>query len=313
MLALRDAGYAWGGVPRESPDGPRLQRVGSLMAPAGRGYPSVCRAVAPEDLVRVALEEVAGGAQWVKVLGDFPDADGNWFAAPSNYSADVLARLVREVHAAGARVMGHSTGLGAADLVTAGVDSAEHGMALTPDQVAQMADRGIAWTATLATAFKDVGVLAEQSTPVGAYIRGQLDRRRDLFPKAVSLGVPVLAGTDEIPMGASVARLSAGDLRWSRRSLDLRRRPAPRPRRPESSRGGGLRRASGFAAAVCRRAEALVEGIVAPVVAAGSTATDEARRAWPVSQWVRSAPAAARAAAGPAMPSRPPRTRRPSR
>ncbi|MDH4064441.1 MAG: amidohydrolase family protein [Acidobacteriota bacterium] len=208
VLALRDTGCAWGGVPRESPDGPRLQRAGSLMAPAGRGYPNVCRAVAPEDLVRAALEEVAAGAQWVKVLGDFPGDDGNWFAAPSNYSSSVLGTLVREVHAAGARVMGHSTGLGAADLVAAGVDSVEHGMALTPDRVARMADRGIAWTSTLATAFKHVGALAEQASPVGAYIRAQFDRLRELFPRAVALGVPVLAGTDEIPMGALARELS---------------------------------------------------------------------------------------------------------
>lgn len=46
VLALRDAGHAWGGVPRECPDGPRLQRAGSLIAPPGRGYPNVRSSIA---------------------------------------------------------------------------------------------------------------------------------------------------------------------------------------------------------------------------------------------------------------------------
>ena len=41
VLAVRDAGYAWGGVPRHSSEGPRLQRAGAILAPPGRGYPNV--------------------------------------------------------------------------------------------------------------------------------------------------------------------------------------------------------------------------------------------------------------------------------
>ena len=152
------------------------------MAPPGRGYPNVCRSAEADSLVAVALEEVAAGAQWVKVLADFPGPDGNWFAAPANYSRGVLATLVREAHAAGARVMVHRTGLGAADLVAAGVDSIEHGMAMTERCSGPMADRGIAWSLTLATAEKHVGPLAAQDGPVGAYIRGRLDHVRGLLP-----------------------------------------------------------------------------------------------------------------------------------
>jgi imidazolonepropionase-like amidohydrolase len=207
ILAVRDAGHAWGGVPRETAAGPRLQRAGSILAPPGRGYPNVCRLVESGDLVRVALEEVSAGAQWVKVLGDYPGPDGNWFGAPPNYPRDVLVEVVREVHRAGARVMAHSTGLGATDLVAAGVDAIEHGMVLTPDLVAAMADRGIAWTTTFATAYKHLGALVDQQTPVGGYIRGKLDALRELLPRALALGVPVLAGTDEVPGAALVREL----------------------------------------------------------------------------------------------------------
>lgn len=202
VLALRDAGQAWGGTAQVGRSGPRLQRAGSLIAPPERGYPGVCRAVAAGDLVRVALEEVAAGARWVKILGDFPGPDGDWFGAPPTYPLDVVTTLVREVHAAGARVMAHSTGRGAAELVEAGVDSIEHGMALSHDLVRAMADRGIAWVTTLATAHKHVGALARRQDAVGNYVRAHLDRVRELLPAAASLGVPVLCGTDEIAMGA---------------------------------------------------------------------------------------------------------------
>ena len=201
VLAVRDAGCAWGGVPRELPGGPRLQRAGRIIAPPGRGYPNVCVDAAPDQLIRTAMDDVEAGAHWVKFIADFPAADGNWFAAPVNYPRALMAELVRTAHASGARVMAHSTGLAVPDLVAAGVDAIEHGMVMTADLVEAMAQQQIAWTSTLATAYKHVGPLAAQQSPVGAYIRGHFDRLRALFPLAVAGGVPVLAGADEIGMG----------------------------------------------------------------------------------------------------------------
>jgi imidazolonepropionase-like amidohydrolase len=203
VLALRDAGLAWDGVP--APDlarGPRLQSAGRLLAPPGRGYPQICRSVEADQLVDVALDEVRHGAAWVKIMADFPGPNGDWFAAPPNYPREVLHELVQAVHAAGARVMAHSTGQAAADLVYAGVDSIEHGMQLNGELLEAMAQRGIAWTLTMATALKHVGSLATLDNPIGAMVRSQLARVRELLPLAASLGVPLLAGTDELPHGA---------------------------------------------------------------------------------------------------------------
>lgn len=203
VLAVRDAGLAWGGWPTSAPaDGPRVQSAGRLLAAPGRGYPGVCLAVEADRLVEVALAEVARGATWVKVLADFPGPDGNWFAAPPSYPLDVLQRLVGAVHTAGARVMAHSTGLAASDLVRARVDTIEHGMQLTNGLLEQMARNGIAWSLTLGTALKHVGPFATQNNPIGYYLRGELTRVREQLSLAASLGVPLLAGTDELPAGA---------------------------------------------------------------------------------------------------------------
>lgn len=207
VLAYRDAGCAWGGTPVGREGRPALQRAGRILAPPTRGYPNICRSVDAAGLEAAAMEELDGGAQWVKVLGDFPDHTGNWFAAPANYPVEALAAVVRDAHARGARVMAHSTGLGAADLIRAGVDCIEHGMVLTPDLVREMADRGIAWCLTLTTALKHVGPLMTQQTPVGEYIRGAMNQVRERLELAASLGVTLLAGSDEIGVGGLLDEL----------------------------------------------------------------------------------------------------------
>ncbi len=75
-------------------------------------------------------------------------------------------------------------------------------MAMSEGLVDAMADRGIAWSLTLATAEKHVGPLATQDGPVGAYVRGRLDHVRRLLARASQRGVPLIAGTDEIGVGA---------------------------------------------------------------------------------------------------------------
>jgi imidazolonepropionase-like amidohydrolase len=158
--------------------------------------------------VEIALEELKQSAGWVKIMGDFPGPDGNWFAAPANYPRAVLHALVQAVHAAGGRVMAHSTGQAVADLVAARVDSIEHGMQLNGELLEAMARHNIAWTLTVGTALKHVGALATLNSPVGAMIRAELARVRELLPLAVSLGVPLLAGTDELPHGAIAQELA---------------------------------------------------------------------------------------------------------
>lgn len=207
VLALRDAGCAWGGTPRARDGRPALQRAGHILAPPSRGYPNVCRSVGSDALLQAAIDDLDGGAQWVKILGDFPDHTGNWFMAPANYPRETIEAVVREAHARGARVMAHSTGLGAADLIRAGVDCLEHGMVLTPDLVREMAERGTAWSLTLTTALKHIGPLMALDNPVGQYLRGAMDQVRERLALATSLGVTLMAGSDEIGVGGLGAEL----------------------------------------------------------------------------------------------------------
>ena len=197
ITLVRDVGSR-GGVTLELGPGPGLpvlQAAGRFLAPAGRYFPDLLDAPVPEaDLVGAALAEIGRGARWVKVIADFPDlAAGTDTAA--TYPTEAVAQLVAAAHAAGARVAAHTTLAEAGQLVAVGVDSIEHGFGLDERAIQEMADRGTAWTPTVAA----LGALldAPDLTP-GRRRRLREGRARvaELLPLAARLGVPVLAGTD---------------------------------------------------------------------------------------------------------------------
>jgi imidazolonepropionase-like amidohydrolase len=183
ITAARDAGApAWS--PPIDVDG--VVAAGRFLAPPGGFIERLYDPVAPGDLVHTALAQVRAGAPWVKVIADFPGPDGNWFAPRVGYDLDLVGDLVAAVHAAGARVMTHVSGPIVGALVRLGVDSIEHGPGADGEVVEEMAARGTIWTPTVATIVVHVG---------------PLEHWRSTIPLAVRLGVPVVAGSDELPAG----------------------------------------------------------------------------------------------------------------
>jgi imidazolonepropionase-like amidohydrolase len=197
ITLVRDVGSR-GGLTlelRPGPGQPTVQAAGRFLAPAGRYFPDLLDAPVPEaDLVAAALAEIGRGARWVKVIADFPDLATGTDTQPT-YPIQAIAELVTAAHAAGARVAVHATLAEAGRLVTAGVDSIEHGFGLDEPALHEMAERGTAWTPTLAA----LGALLAAPDLTGGRRRrlqeGQA-RMAELLPLAVRLGVPVLAGTD---------------------------------------------------------------------------------------------------------------------
>lgn len=200
LLALRDLGEVPGTDLAALTAGPlRVVRCGRLLAPPGRFHEAAFVPVPAEELIRAALAQVEAGLPWVKVIADFPGPDMNFFAAPPTYEPALLAQLVVRVHAAGGRVAVHSTGPALPAFVAAGVDSVEHGNAMTEELVREMADRGIPWTPTIGTAERYVGHLADQPGPVGDIVREWRERITRCVALAERVGLPVLAGSDELP------------------------------------------------------------------------------------------------------------------
>lgn len=229
VTLVRDTGSP-GGVSLElerEPGMPALEVAGRFLAPAGRYFPDLLvTPVSQDELVSAALREIGRGATWVKVIADFPDLVAG--TGPEvTYSLDTIAALTDAVHGAGGRVAAHSTTALAGQLVTAGVDSIEHGTALDEDAIRAMAELGTAWTPTLGASL----YLGEQPAPERVEAVAKLrDRLAYLLPLAVRLGVPVLAGTDvmgSLPgevallagLGLTPAEALAAASDWPRRYL----------------------------------------------------------------------------------------------
>jgi imidazolonepropionase-like amidohydrolase len=198
VTLVRDTGSP-GGVTLDIEPAPGLPRVlaaGRFLAPADRYFPVLLPAPAPAEALReLALAELARGATWVKVIADFPPMveGAPAGAAEETYPPEVLAAMIEAVHAAGGRVAVHSTIDNVADLVRAGVDSIEHGVAMDESSLTLMAGTGAAWTPTLQAVFAMADDVPED---LRRWRSDYSERLQDLLPLAARLGVPVLAGTD---------------------------------------------------------------------------------------------------------------------
>lgn len=176
---------------------PLVRAAGRFLAPEGRYFPQLLvDPVGDDDLIDAAVAEIARGASWVKVIGDFPAAPES--AEPARtYSLTIVGRLCSVAHAAGARVAVHTTLPGCGEYIAAGVDSIEHGPGLEPADLEEMARRGVAWVPTLCALLRGA---EEPDTPPERRerVRERRARLRELLPMAARLGVPVLAGTDVV-------------------------------------------------------------------------------------------------------------------
>jgi imidazolonepropionase-like amidohydrolase len=179
------------------PGRPVVSAAGRFLSSPGRYFPRMYTATSANHLVDAIHEEVGAGAEWIKIIGDFPQW-GDDGAVPGSvdatYDLDTLRRAVQTTHAVGARLALHSN-LPAGELVTIGVDSFEHGTALTREDVEELGARGGAWTPTLAA------VLAQRRSTDPAARKRVAELREhlsDVLPHAIANGVRVLAGTDVV-------------------------------------------------------------------------------------------------------------------
>ena len=177
---------------------PHLVAAGRHLAPAGYYFEAVHDPVEAPDLVRVALEELAAGARWVKLVADFSSAASRATGSPSpepTYDLDVVNELVAATHGAGARIAAHVTTELVADLVRIGVDSIEHGTEVDEDTLDEMARRRTAWTPTLCATLSLPDDPPDERSSLVAERR---ERFRELLPMAVRAGIPVLTGSDVV-------------------------------------------------------------------------------------------------------------------
>ncbi len=182
---------------------PELHMAGRFITNPGGYYAGFAREVEEQELLDTVRDEAGGGATWVKLVGDWPRKGRG---ALTNFTEEAMHQVVEVAHAAGCRVAIHTAAPDTSSLaVAAGIDSIEHGLFITPEDLTALGARGGAWVPTLA-AMEAVGnMLGLESTGGKLFGRG-LDNVREVLAGAPAAGVTVLAGTDlELPHGAVAA------------------------------------------------------------------------------------------------------------
>jgi imidazolonepropionase-like amidohydrolase len=202
VLAVRDAGAPTGTVvdvmKTLDPALPHLQAAGRFIAPPGRYLPNVAHEVSGQEITRAANEEAARGGGWIKFIADSSHRDQPRSEPDVGWTVDELRPAIDAARRAGARIAMHVTTPAAVEMAIAlDIDSIEHGSHLKQKHLQQMAERGRAWTPTLA-AFRIFlqrvrsGELQMQEQSLAEAVEA-IERQ---LPQAVAAGVVLLCGSD---------------------------------------------------------------------------------------------------------------------
>ncbi|HEY3559415.1 MAG TPA: amidohydrolase family protein [Kribbella sp.] len=180
-------------------DRPFVLAAGRFLAPANRYFPQMYEPVEAEDLLAAVETEIADGASWLKLVGDFPEVGPDGPISGSKvgptYDLDVIEAMIELAHSRGARVAAHVTSERVTDLIRLGIDSVEHGTSLTEQDLETLGARGGAWTPTLSAGLTP----SPNETPEAAARRkARSEHVASLLPLTERYGVRVLTGSDVV-------------------------------------------------------------------------------------------------------------------
>ena len=147
----------------------------------------------PDDVIRVTRDQIAHGADWVKVYADY--RWGPRGEAMPTFSEAELRAMVETARSSGRAVVAHSsTAEGMRRAILAGVEGIEHGDDGTPEVFALMKERGVCFGPTLAAgdATSQYAGWRKGTDPEPAGIT----RKRQTFRMALDAGVAICNGSD---------------------------------------------------------------------------------------------------------------------
>lgn len=188
-------------------EGPRLQvSTRALSVTGGYGpsgyapeisFPMGVQIVdGPEEARKAVREQIAHGADWIKVYADrsyFFDKDGKLSSIPT-FTRDELKAIVDEAHRLRHKVASHAMCRpGVENSLAAGVDSIEHGINIDDDLLDIMVRNGVYLSPTLVVTEYVAPGRAAEGRPIWAEIPKV---HRDTFSRAVKKGVKIAFGTD---------------------------------------------------------------------------------------------------------------------
>ena len=147
----------------------------------------------PEDVIRVTRDQIAHGADWIKVYADYRWGP-NGQTMPTFSEAELRA-MVETARSSGRAVVAHSsTPEGMRRAIMAGVEDIEHGDNGTPEIFALMKEKGVAFCPTLAA--------GDATSQYAGWKKGvdpepaSITRKRSTFKMALDAGVTICNGSD---------------------------------------------------------------------------------------------------------------------
>jgi imidazolonepropionase-like amidohydrolase len=185
-------------------EGPRLvaSARGIKSSRCTGGVVATCILDDAEAIGRAVDENLAGGADWIKLF-----SSGSVFGPIAEvlqpfYGREQLALAAGKAHAAGKRISSHCFGGEAADAcLAAGVDVIDHGWLLGERQLEAMADRGVWLCPTVGVLARPGGVLDHLPADRLDDARRRIDQVLAATRAALRVGVPLLVGTDAMHGG----------------------------------------------------------------------------------------------------------------
>ena len=150
----------------------------------------------PVELRKAAREQLANGADWIKVYmthRSWVDKQGRLVSQPT-LTVEELKAIADEAHGQQHKVACHAYGgIGLHRALDGGCDSIEHGLDLDDDAIAQMLKQGTWLVPTLAVYYYD---WAPENTPEGRWDRARASIHESSFKKALKARVKIAFGTD---------------------------------------------------------------------------------------------------------------------
>jgi imidazolonepropionase-like amidohydrolase len=154
------------------------------------------------DVQRVARQQLAAGADWIKMYGSTgSDHDTSGY---ETYTLDEMRAAAEVAHFAGKRIAIHSYGAqGGRAAVLAGAESVEHAVDLDDSTLAEMVRRGTVYVPTVdhnryyIAHRLEYGYTVEDSAALEAYMRRNVATLR----RAIHDGVKIAMGSDAVFTG----------------------------------------------------------------------------------------------------------------
>lgn len=179
--------------------GPRMFVSGyGLQISRGR-TPTPATADGVAEVMRVVRQQVAAGADWIKMYGS--TGSGRDVTGFETFTYEEMKAAVDAAHALGKRIAIHSYGPeGARNAVRAGTDSLEHAAGMDDETIAEMARRKIFYVPTIdhnryyADNWKKLNYPAESVADLNDFIQRNLETAR----KAFRAGVRFAMGSDAV-------------------------------------------------------------------------------------------------------------------